>query len=163
MTGRATLLEHADQILDGRVALGSRSTRVAALLARGAFEEWLDEQCPWASAARRPSTKSKLAVLDALDGEADTGERAKRIWHALSRICHHHAYELQASPAEVRPRVARRSSEPSADLGAESHPSRARRQVCKCPPLSESGRPVGSRLPGMTQIWALCPIAAPGS
>lgn len=106
MTGRAALLDYADQILDGTVELGSRSTRVAALLARSAFEEWLDGQCPWASVTRRPSTKSKLAVLDALDGEADTGERAKRIWHALSRVCHHHAYELQPSPAEVRLLVA---------------------------------------------------------
>lgn len=103
MTARSALLDYADQILDGTVALGSRSTRVAALLTRGAFEQWLDEQCPWAATApRRPTTKSKLAVLDALDGDADTGERAKRIWHALSRICHHHAYELQPSPAEVR-------------------------------------------------------------
>jgi hypothetical protein len=106
MIGRAAQLDYADQILDGTVALGSRSTRVAALLARGAFEEWLDEQCPWASPTRRPSTKSKLAVLDALDGDADTGERAKRVWHALSRLCHHHAYELQPSPAEVRLLVA---------------------------------------------------------
>lgn len=107
MTDRSALLDYADQILDGTVALGSRSTRVAALLARGAFEEWLDEQCPWATAGpHRPTTRSKLAVLDALDRDADVGERAKRIWHALSRICHHHAYELQPSPAEVRLLVA---------------------------------------------------------
>ncbi|MGA8254169.1 MAG: hypothetical protein WB989_27045 [Mycobacterium sp.] len=30
------------------------------------------------------------------------GERARRVWHSLSQAVHHHAYELQPSPAEVR-------------------------------------------------------------
>ena len=32
----------------------------------------------------------------------ELGERAKRVWHGLSRAVHHHAYELQPSVAEVR-------------------------------------------------------------
>lgn len=104
MTERAALLDHADQLLDGSVALGARATRVAALLARSAFEDWLDKQCAWATAPKRPSTKSKLAVLGVLDD--DLGERAKRVWHGLSRVCHHHSYELQPSPNEVRQLVA---------------------------------------------------------
>jgi hypothetical protein len=100
MTKRSELLDHADRLLDGSVALGPRATRVAAVLARSAFEDWLDLQCPWATAPKRPSTKSKLAVLGVDD--AAVGEHAKRVWHGLSRVCHHHAYELQPSPHEVR-------------------------------------------------------------
>lgn len=106
MTDRAALLDYADHLLDGTLPLGSRSTRVAAVMARSAFEDWLDEQCPWAvTAVIRPSTSAQLGVLDALD-DADVGQRAKRVWHGLSRMCHHHAYELQPSPAEVRALVA---------------------------------------------------------
>jgi len=106
MTDRAALLDYADHLLDGTLPLDSRSTRVAAVMARSAFEDWLDEQCQWAvTAVIRPSTSAQLAVLDALD-DADVGQRAKRVWHGLSRMCHHHAYELQPSPAEVRELVA---------------------------------------------------------
>jgi hypothetical protein len=102
MSDRGALLDYADQLIDGSLELGARSTRVAAVLARSAFEDWLDEQCPWAAtAATRPSTSAKLAVLDALDDSA-VGERAKRVWHGLSRVCHHHSYELHPSPYEVR-------------------------------------------------------------
>jgi hypothetical protein len=104
MTKHSGLLDHADRLLDGSVALGARATRVAAVLARSAFEDWLDLQCQWATATKRPSTKSKLAVLGVDD--AELGERAKRVWHGLSRMCHHHAYELQPSPHEVRQLVA---------------------------------------------------------
>jgi hypothetical protein len=102
VTDRAALLDYADQLLDGSLDLGARSARVAAVLARSAFEDWLDEQCPWAvTAAVRASAASKLAVFDALD-DAGRGATAKRVWHGLSRMCHHHSYELQPSPAEVR-------------------------------------------------------------
>ena len=107
MSDRGALLDYADQLIDGALDLGARSTRVAAVLARSAFEDWLDEQCPWAATATaRPSTSAKLAVLDALDDDTDFGERAKRVWHGLSRVCHHHSYELQPSPHEVRQLVA---------------------------------------------------------
>jgi len=43
MTDRAELLTYAEQVLDGRVSLGARGPRTAALLARRAFEDWLDE------------------------------------------------------------------------------------------------------------------------
>jgi hypothetical protein len=106
MTERAALLDHADRLLDGSVALGARATRVAALLARSAFEDWLDSQSPWAATMPKPaSAKAKLAVLGVLD-DTDLGERAKRVWYGLSRVCHHHSYELQPSPHEVRQLVA---------------------------------------------------------
>jgi len=103
MTDRAALLDYADQLLDGTVTLGLRGPRTAALLARRAFEDWLDEFCAsWTpNVGPRPSTASKLVVLEAFRGAA-LGERAKRIWYQLSVVCHHHAYELQPSASEVR-------------------------------------------------------------
>jgi len=102
MTDRAALLAHAEDILDGNVALGSSGPRTAALLARCAFEDWLDEQsAAWAPPYPFPSTKSKLVVLEVL-GDPDRGVQARRIWEALSRSVHHHAYELQPSVSEVR-------------------------------------------------------------
>ncbi len=101
MTDRTALLQYAEAVVDGRVALGSRGPRTAAVLARLAFEDWLDERSrSWMSADARPSTNSKLVVLGTQHG-ADLGEHAKRVWHALSRACHYHAYELQPSAAEV--------------------------------------------------------------
>lgn len=103
MTDRAQLLDYAASVLEGSPNLGVRSARTAALLGRCAFEQWLDEQSAhWtAETVKFPSTTSKLIVLSALKGD-ELGERAKRVWNGLSRACHHHAYELQPSPAEVR-------------------------------------------------------------
>jgi hypothetical protein len=103
MTGRTALLNYADQVLDGLIDLGPRAARTAALLARMALEDWVDEQSgSWCVAgAKPPTTTSKLVVLGWNKG-ADVGERARRVWHSLSRAVHHHAYELQPSPAEVR-------------------------------------------------------------
>lgn len=103
MTGRTKLLEYADQVLDGQIALGPRAARTAALLARLALEDWLNEQsAAWCATGQKPPTMtSKLVVLSRVKG-AEVGERARRVWHALSRAVHHHAYELQPSPAEVR-------------------------------------------------------------
>jgi hypothetical protein len=105
MTDRAELLGYAEQVLDGTVSLGVRGPRTAALLARRAFEDWLDEVSgSWLTQVvsdRTPTTSSKLVALGALQG-MELGERAKRLWHSLSRAVHHHAYELQPSVAEVR-------------------------------------------------------------
>lgn len=105
MTDRAELLDYAGRVLDGDYGLGVRAPRTAALLARRAFEQWLDElSAPWAAevqAGRPPTTSSKLVALGVLRG-MEVGERAKRVWHGLSRAVHHHAYELQPSVLEVR-------------------------------------------------------------
>jgi|SRR5580693_2523110 hypothetical protein len=103
MIGRAALLDYADEVLDGTIALGPRAARTAALLARLALEDWLNEQnASWSAAnVKAPTTNSKLVVLGIVRG-AEVGERARRVWHSLSRAVHHHAYELQPSPAEVR-------------------------------------------------------------
>ncbi len=103
MTDRAGLLDYAVQVLDGTVDLRSSAPRTAALLARCALEEWLDEQSrSWAPEHYPfPTTVSKLVALDALR-RGDVGLRARRLWDALSRCAHHHAYELQPSVTEVR-------------------------------------------------------------
>ena len=73
------------------------------LLARTVLEEWIDDQSEsWASSALGyPTTRSKIVALGAIRG-ASIGEKTRRVWHALSRAVHHHAYELQPSVAEVR-------------------------------------------------------------
>lgn len=103
MTDRAALLDYAGDVLDGKVVLGSRGARTAALLARRALEDWLDEQsATWSTSSYlEPTTKSKLVVLAALRG-AGVGELVKNVWHGLSVACHRHSYELQPSAAEVR-------------------------------------------------------------
>jgi hypothetical protein len=103
VTDRAALLDYARDVLDGKVELGTRGSRTAALLARRAFEDWLDEQSVrWSgSSYYGPSTKSKLVVFEALRG-AELGQLVKRAWQGLSVACHHHSYELQPSAAEVR-------------------------------------------------------------
>ncbi|OBG78139.1 MULTISPECIES: hypothetical protein [unclassified Mycobacterium] len=104
MIGRAALLTYADEVLDGTIAMGPRAARTAALLARLALEDWLNEaSASWSSTAgdNPPTANSKLVVLSRKRGP-EVGERARRVWHALSRAVHHHAYELQPSAAEVR-------------------------------------------------------------
>jgi hypothetical protein len=103
MTERVALLGYADEVLDGAIALGPRAARTAALLARLALEDWLNEaSAAWSTAGDKPpTTNSKLIVLSRKRGP-EVGERARRVWHALSRALHHHAYELQPSAAEVR-------------------------------------------------------------
>lgn len=103
MTGGGKLLDYADRLLDGEFGLGARGPRIAALLARTVLEEWLDEQSgSWLSSALgHPTARSKIVALGAIRGRA-VGERTRRVWHALSRAVHHHAYELQPSVAEVR-------------------------------------------------------------
>lgn len=103
MTDPAGLVDYAEQVLDGKVALGSSAPRTAALLARCALEEWLDERsASWSSGGYPyPSTVSKLIALGALEGD-ELARRARLLWSSLSRAVHHHAYELQPSVAEVR-------------------------------------------------------------
>ena len=108
MTDRAALLDYADDVLTGTIPLGNRGTRTAALLARCALEDWLDQQsAAWMIAgADRPTTTSKLVALTTLK-DAETGESVQSIWNALSRACHHHAYDLQPSAPEIKGLVAR--------------------------------------------------------
>lgn len=96
-------LDYADRLLNGEFGLGARGPRTAALLARTVLEEWIDQQSEaWTtSALGYPTTRSKIVALGAIRG-IYVGEKTRRVWHALSRAVHHHAYELQPSAFEVR-------------------------------------------------------------
>ncbi|MBS9535464.1 hypothetical protein KIH27_17910 [Mycobacterium sp. M1] len=125
MTSRTALLDYADQILAGHVQIGSAGPRTAALLARCALEDWLDQQCAsWPTVPHSyPSTRSKLVALTAL-GSSDDGQRAQRAWNALSRAMHHHSYELQPSLATVRDLVGQvRALGQGSDAGSGAGPA----------------------------------------
>lgn len=65
MTERAALLKYADEVLEGKIDLGPRAARTAALLGRLALEDWLDEQsASWSTGSYKfPTMNSKLIVL----------------------------------------------------------------------------------------------------
>jgi hypothetical protein len=78
-------------------------SRSAALLARQAFELGLDDHwrsrgVPLASLPTRP----QLICLASYLPNRDIAARATHAWSSLSRACHHHPYELAASPSELR-------------------------------------------------------------
>jgi len=102
--GPRDLLEIAHGLL-GRAdpATAGLWPRVSALLARQALEAsvvrlWerrtLDLQgC---------SMRAQLICLRTYLGDADLAARAGHAWSALSRACHHHAYELAPTATELR-------------------------------------------------------------
>lgn len=74
---------------------------MAAVLARRALEEIIEERCAALEAvARGANTRSKLLILRALD-EPEAADAAALAWNRLSNACHLHAYEMQPSVAEV--------------------------------------------------------------
>lgn len=108
MTGNAatsptSLLELAQAVLGGTHPIPIAQTpRAAALLARQALEELIDELCVAVGAPlRRATTRSRLVSLRILadDGVASIAATA---WAGLSRACHQHAYELTPTVGEIR-------------------------------------------------------------
>ncbi len=101
------LLAVAESVLDGTVSVpGGHAPRAAAVLARQAFEELVDQQClAVAPGLVGPSMRSKLIILSALV-DPEGGERAQAAWAGLSQSCHHHSYELQPTAWEVRDLIA---------------------------------------------------------
>lgn len=95
------LLAAAQHILTYPVA-GGLSPRLAAILARQALEQIVDERCAALNASTPWATmRSKLIVLRALDA-AEAADGAALAWNRLSTACHVHAYEMQPSAAEVQ-------------------------------------------------------------
>ncbi len=97
----AQLLAAAQRILTYSVA-GGLSPRLAAILARQALEEIVDQRCAalnasasWASMRRKLIVLRALAAGGAADDAALAGNR-------LSTACRVHAYEMQPSAAEVQ-------------------------------------------------------------
>lgn len=97
------VLVMAEAVLDGAVPVpGGNSARAAAVLARPALEEIVEDRCAAvAPGLVRPSMRSRLIILTALDGH-DVGACAQTAWDGPSRACHHHSYELQPTAGEVR-------------------------------------------------------------
>jgi hypothetical protein len=76
--------------------------RAAAILARQALEQALDGY--WRTKGLRLDTlgtRPQLICLQAYLPDQATAGRASHAWSSLTRACHHHPYELQASHAEI--------------------------------------------------------------
>ncbi|MEJ1107179.1 MULTISPECIES: hypothetical protein [unclassified Kribbella] len=97
------LLEHAKAILDGLLTSSPRTTRIAAFLIRQALETEVDAYCEFLvmPIGHPVRMRSRLAVLHVLD-QHGLARIAEYTWNALSRACHHHAYELSPTISELR-------------------------------------------------------------
>lgn len=109
MTGDAEhLLARAEALLDSpdRAAVGN-SARLAAFLGRQAVEELIDARCAELTGLQVVvgTAKAKLAVLKSLD-KTPAGPVLIDAWHQLAGFCHHHAYQLSPTVAEVRAQCA---------------------------------------------------------
>lgn len=100
MSSAPDLLGQAQRVLADAGGRGL-SARLAAFLARQALEEIIDLRCaaldvhaPYANA------RSKLIVLKSLD-TPEVADGAALAWNRLSLACHVHAFEMQASTAEI--------------------------------------------------------------
>jgi hypothetical protein len=80
--------------------------RAAAFLARRALEEALDRL--WlirAPGLERASARAQLACLPDYLGDPALAWEVVFTWSALSSACHHHAYELAPTAAELQRRI----------------------------------------------------------
>jgi hypothetical protein len=76
--------------------------RAAAFLARQALEEALDRL--WDARLpdmRRASRATQLACLSVASSDLELASEVRAAWHALSRACHHHQYELAPTAPEL--------------------------------------------------------------
>jgi hypothetical protein len=100
----AELLGMARQLLDRATPeTAGLWPRAAALLARQALETavddfWHAQRLPLDSC---PTLPQLLCLREYLD-DADLAGLVHHAWHALSRACHHHPYELAPTVAELK-------------------------------------------------------------
>lgn len=98
------LLAAARRLVDQPASgTGGLWPRAAALLARRALEDGLDEM--WARRApglERASARAQLACLPDYLDDRELAAEAAYAWSSLSRACHHHAYELGPTAGELR-------------------------------------------------------------
>jgi hypothetical protein len=105
----AGALDAAGTLARGTRSLaGTSSPRAACLLARQALESVVDALllnrgfgCPAATMRSR-----LIALGQAYAGQPEVAYRASTAWWRLSNSCHHHAYELDPTPAEAATVVA---------------------------------------------------------
>lgn len=98
------LLWHAKEILDGgAMPARPQRMRIAAFLIRQALEEAVNSHCDRLVVhLDHPVTmRSRLTVLHLFDQSGAAGI-AEYTWNALSRACHHHAYELAPTASELQ-------------------------------------------------------------
>lgn len=103
MTGSAELLAEADRLLRAQTSdAGGWWPRTVAFIVRAALEQELRSY--WDRTAPGTDHVSMRAQLLVLRSKAsgDVAREAAAAWHGLSRACHHHAYELAPTAAELR-------------------------------------------------------------
>ncbi|RBY75814.1 hypothetical protein DQ238_18890 [Geodermatophilus sp. TF02-6] len=105
MTESEELLAQADQLLrHGSSDAGGWWPRTAAFLIRAALELELrafwDRAEPGTEGA--PMRAQLLVLATRTPPGAGTARDVAAAWHALSRACHHHPYELAPTAAELR-------------------------------------------------------------
>ena len=102
------LADAAERVLvdPGDVLFGCWA-RASALLARQSLETAMDRL--WRTRAPlvvHCSTTSQLLVLPSYLRDQEAARDASYAWSALSRACHHHAYELPPTASELRSLIA---------------------------------------------------------
>ena len=97
------LLQHAKEILEGAPQASPRRNRITAFMIRQALEAEVGARCEHlVSRIDHPvRMRSRLLVLHAL-APSDVAVKIEYAWNALSRACHHHAYELAPTVFELR-------------------------------------------------------------
>lgn len=101
-----TLLDQASAVLSEEGGGHKPSLiRSASWLARSALEDLVADVLRLQNLEPgTASMRSRLTCLELADPEL--AEVAQFAWSALSRACHHHAFELAPTPSEVRHLVA---------------------------------------------------------
>jgi hypothetical protein len=98
------LADAAERLLvDPGDALFGCWARASALLARQSLETAIDQL--WRRRAPivvRCSMSAQLLVLPSYLRDQEAARDASYAWSALSRACHHHAYELPPTASELR-------------------------------------------------------------
>jgi len=99
----AELLAAAELVMD-RPDFGFHGAwpRAVALLGRQALEGALDEYWErWLPQMQTANRRTQTACLDLFVRDPDLSDGVKVAWASLSRACHHHAYELSPTAAEL--------------------------------------------------------------
>ena len=101
----AVLLAEADRLLTGGHGdAGPWWPRAVAFSLRAALEAELDRY--WHSRGDGVQRASRRAQFIVLSSRAyagpEVGQPVAAAWYALTRACHHHAYELAPTAAELR-------------------------------------------------------------
>lgn len=97
------VLDHAREILERPDAIGKGLwQRTAAFLARQALELSLADF--WKArvpAMAQCSARAQLLALSHYTSDEKMGPRVSYTWRALSRACHHRAYELSPTAGQL--------------------------------------------------------------